>query len=768
MRNIFVFVKPALLEHILDPIVSLLIFIDGLLYDLVGNVFDIFNFFATFSLFDNDTYKRIINRIYIILGLIMLFALSYSLLRAVINPDEFSKGETTFPKLIKNVVISLIIITILPTIFQFATNIQKVIINQNTIPQIILGEDACNEKKTTPGKIIAYHSFTSFFYPSADKCDSDDIDKCAENISSSNEESKASESGNAANYKKISDDILNGKNVSFAEFNRLTYNVVEGEITYIFLVSTIFGGFLLWVIANFCFDMAVRVIKLMFFEIIAPIPVVCRIIPGGKFKDVFSTWLKKIISTFLDVFIRVFILYVSILAINVVATNFANFKNLSSFSYTFCGTTHTLNWGQAFAAKALIIMGVVVFMKQAPKLIGDLFHLDTGDMKLGLMDKLAMGGGLVAASAVGSGLGTMTRNAVNKFANKKNWQNADGKTTLGSVARNLGSGLLSMGTGAVAGAGRGFMRGRGAKNFGDVRKATDGAIGATIEARDQRAKKYKSYRQKNPGSSAIDTALGVTAGGIIDKVSRFGESLGFGSSIKELQEEQTLYQDGMKYKKELFDLVADNETVKAYQGMSKSAQDRDINNYVSEIEKEITAAGYSTRDSVGYFKLDSATGQKSYFKDSSGNVMNDLTALAISRKAADIKKYDDAVKLASLNAIAEKVNKGDGRFTAVFKKSEVWREQNSDNSTIASLSALQNLDSSQINAINSALASNDSSKIKQVLDAFEGDATAMSALGISSLGIMANDKKLKAAKSVVEEAIAEKIEEKKKDDKKGN
>lgn len=59
------------------------------------------------------------------------------------------------------------------------------------------------------------------------------------------------------------------------------------------LVSTICGLYVLWVITNFCFDMAVRVIKLMFFQIIAPIPVVCRVIPGGKMKDVFSTWMKK-------------------------------------------------------------------------------------------------------------------------------------------------------------------------------------------------------------------------------------------------------------------------------------------------------------------------------------------------------------------------------------------------------------------------------------------------------------------------------------------
>ncbi|WP_400201246.1 hypothetical protein [Methanobrevibacter smithii] len=139
--------------------------------------------------------------------------------------------------------------------------------------------------------------------------------------------------------------------------------------------------------------------------------------------------------------------------------------------------------------------------------------------------------------------------------------------------------------------------------------------------------------------------------------------------------------------------------------------------------------------------------------------------MAIERKTADIKKYDDAIKLASLNAIAEKITKGDGRFTAVLKKSEVWKSQHADNSTVSSMMSLENLDSSQISAISTALSSNDASRIKQVLDAFEGDAAAMSALGISSLGIMANDKNLKKANGAVQEAIAEKIQEKKKESK---
>ena len=88
-------------------------------------------------------------------------------------------------------------------------------------------------------------------------------------------------------------------------------------------------------------------------------------------------------------------------------------------------------------------MGTVIFIRQAPKLISEMFHLDTGDMKLGLMDKLAMGGGLMAAAATGGlGLG-----AVRNFAKSRR----DGKGVLSSVGSALTGGLAA-GIGAGYGA----------------------------------------------------------------------------------------------------------------------------------------------------------------------------------------------------------------------------------------------------------------------------------------------------------------------------
>ena len=91
---------------------NVFLFLDGMIYGVIDYMFDIFDFLAKANLFKNEIYMDIVQRIYIILGLIMMFAFSYSLLKAVINPDEFAKGEQSFPKMIKKAIISFAIIAI--------------------------------------------------------------------------------------------------------------------------------------------------------------------------------------------------------------------------------------------------------------------------------------------------------------------------------------------------------------------------------------------------------------------------------------------------------------------------------------------------------------------------------------------------------------------------------------------------------------------------------------------------------------------------------
>lgn len=462
---------------------NVFLFLDGMIYGLIDSIFDVFNFLAKVNLFSNENYMKIVRNIYMILGLIMLFALSYSLLKAVINPDEFAKGEQSFPKMIKNVIISLAIIAVLPTVFNFAFNLQNTILNQNTIPRLILGEEFDGNNNSSSGRLLSYNMFSAFLHVNEEYCtkdnenetvfDTSDAKTCAEDIKTNKSNAKWYKPWRLLNKSETFYDIdtsIKDGEIAMVNYNNFGEAVAEGKLSYLMLISTICGLYILWVLTNFCFDMAVRVIKLGFFQTIAPIPVVCRVIPGGKLKDVFSTWTKKTVGTFVDVFIRVGILYLGIFIIQLVIETWPNL-DVSKLPYT-----------QGLIAKALVLMGTVIFIRQAPKLISDMFHLDTGDMKLGLMDKLAAGGGLMAAAATGGlGLG-----AVRNFAKSRR----DGKGILSSAGSALTGGL-------AAGIGAGYGA-RKAKNFNDLKSATSKGISNQMDAR-KKVQNYIAKRKNEPG-----------------------------------------------------------------------------------------------------------------------------------------------------------------------------------------------------------------------------------------------------------------------------
>ena len=722
---------------------ALFLKLDSVIYNFIRYIYGIFLDLTKINLFGMDDYNDIVARIYIILGLIMLFVLAYSLLKAVINPDNFAKGETSFSKLIQNVVVSLVIIAMLPTIFGLAFNVQSALLNQGTLTKIILSNDDENGEKimNEGGNEMSFYVFQAFFGPDESKCD--DVEDCSkEKIESS-----------VGTLAEVDEKVLSG--ASFGLYSNFADEVSsdDGKINYSFPLSTIAGIFVLWVLLNFCFDMALRTIKLAFYQIIAPIPVICRVIPGGKLKDVFSKWVQQVISLFLEVFIRIGSIAFGVKMINIIVNKFNDGTFNDSLASNGAFSTTLI--------KALIIMALVMFIKKAPELITKLFGLDTGGMKLGLREKLAAGGGLMAGAALGTGVGLMAKKIA---ATGQNVRNAKG---IGGKAKALGAGVVTGGAAVATGMLRGGYKARGAKNFTDMRKASAGGVDATMQTGKKikgTVDRYKAEGKILPGITGTPHNAGVIIGGFVgDKWDKAKTYLGLSDGIQALQEEQSVIQEGMNFKKKLFDLVSDDSKVLTYQGLKKNAQEKDIDSYIKNIETEISALGFTQKDSQGYFKI-LANGNKEYYKDAQGNLIKDLTYTATLRKTAEIQQYDDAIKAASLMVIHDKLENDDGRFKAVLEASEVYKKQNAGNPNISELSKWENLDATQYQALQDALSSNDAQSIKRVLDAFEGDSSAQQQLGINSLGIMENDKKLKKSNGNIEYEISKMVQEKKKQD----
>lgn len=486
----------------IEAVWGLLITIDGVIYNLICYLFEIFTYLSKVNIFGMDTYKDLVSRVYIILGLVMLFVLTYTLLKAIINPDDFAKGDTSFAKLIQNVIVSLAILTLLPTVFTVAFNIQNALINYDTIPKLILGTSSdtvdvadvdsdTENSQVKGGRAIAFYMFKAFFSPNMEHhdvknnwCAHLNADECRTKLKSnswwwgSNGEHSLAETDNA---------VLNN-GATFTAYNDYSNLLDDHAISYYFPISTIAGIFVLWVMLNFCFDMALRVVKLAFYQIIAPIPVVCRVIPGGKMKDVFSKWVKQVVSLFAEVFVRIGAMSLGVYLIGLL---------IGKWNDGLPGIEALNSFGQKGIVLALLIMSIVIMIKQLPKLIGDLVGIDTGGMKLGIMDRLAQGGGLLAGAALGGGLLTGGRNAVSAIGKIKEAKGFKNKF------REVRRGLGSFGAGVASGAFRGVKGGHSSKNFGDVKKAIVGAADAADVAklkRDNRRDKAEAEWQSELNS----------------------------------------------------------------------------------------------------------------------------------------------------------------------------------------------------------------------------------------------------------------------------
>ena len=330
----------------------------------------------------------------------MLFIIAFYLLKAMINPDD-NKETSSGGKIVKNFITSVIILLILPTIFNFAFSFQFAVVDYNTIGKMF-GYSNSADTMNSAGNSMANSVFTAFFTPSRQHCTNegleDDFDECAKTITAG-----------ADDLSTVISDV--NKTGYFSSYSRFGENVARNEIDFNFLIALFGGIYLLYVIFSFCLDLGVRLVKLVFYQIIAPIPVFLRVVPEGKLSNTFNDWVKITITCYLEVFIRLFIIFFGVYLISAFTSN----EGLGSFL--------SGNEGSDFLgliAKVIIIIGVLTFIKQAPKLIGDIFGFDSSNIKLGLSEKF---GGLLAA---GGAVGSLIASKGNPLAAIRGWKNGIG------------------------------------------------------------------------------------------------------------------------------------------------------------------------------------------------------------------------------------------------------------------------------------------------------------------------------------------------------
>jgi len=353
---------------------SIALGIDAAVYSLVDVIYSVFIVICNTQLFSATTFEAFSTRIYAILGVIMLFVVASQLLMNIADPEKASSGEASTGKLAKNIIISLIAIVLLPTAFKYLYAIQKAVVTENIIGNIIIGgyasstnADYADMIKNT-GKDMALNVFLAFANPEGYAGNNEKGCQETDGLTYCVVYDKINDYG-SSNYGKISE---------FGKQDQVRNEMADGDVEYRWPFSTLAGIMVAYFLLSFSIDMGVRVAKLAYYQLIAPIPIIFRIIP--KKQDVFDNWVKGLMGTYLGVFIRLMVVYFCIFLINVIPAAWNNIVASGG------GSDRSIVNVMVYI---LLIFGVFIFMKEAPKLISSMLGVSDGDMSLGIGKKLA-------------------------------------------------------------------------------------------------------------------------------------------------------------------------------------------------------------------------------------------------------------------------------------------------------------------------------------------------------------------------------------------
>ncbi|MEG2321918.1 MAG: hypothetical protein RSB71_00300 [Bacilli bacterium] len=385
--------------------------LDEIIYKFVGTVYNLLIEIAETTIFSSDIIEALGQRIYGLLGIFMLFKVSFSVLTYIVNPDEFTDKTKGFSKIISNIMITLALFVAVPFIFSQAFKLQRILLRDNVLGKIVLGgsgsSSSMNSSTANPGRVMGYETLRAFYYldeetyPACVGISSGKLTDDSACISSAfKNQTMGATNLNSLKY------AYNSKSVDLYLDADLIFAKDPNDkftMTYIPLISTLAGGFIVLILISFCFDIAVRSIKLGFYQLIAPIPIISRIDPK-KGKDVFDKWVKSCVSTYLDLFIRLLAIYFAVFVISQIFTG-PGFTNMVT--------------GEAKASgfvKVFIVLGALLFAKQLPKILEEILGIKLdGKFKLNPLKKLnevpgvgkiaATAGGIVAGAKAGSHVG---------------------------------------------------------------------------------------------------------------------------------------------------------------------------------------------------------------------------------------------------------------------------------------------------------------------------------------------------------------------------
>lgn len=370
------------------------------IYSLISILFDVFYNLANIRILNagyevngiwHDAPITVIyKRVTLLLGIIMVFYVTFQFIKYVLEPDTFSDKEKGGEKLVFKLIIVVVLMGTVPTIFDKAYDVQRLILNSHLIDKVLIGN--ANSNVESFGRNLSANVFSLFYYQ--DVSVSEGL-ICEDNLTCQ-EIVKMNLGGitRAGSMPVITTGL--GKKVNDGRY------AIHFDAWFAMGV----GLFLCYILVLYVVDVGVRVAQLTYLQIIAPIPIIAYLSP--KKEGMFQKWVKQCVITFLDLFIRLFIICFMLLVISNI--------NISSIGESINANVDETTKTWVYIA---LILGLLLFAQKAPKLIQELFPnmgAAMGNFGLKPGDRMPA----LAAKAAAMGLGgasALARKTIGRTAN---------------------------------------------------------------------------------------------------------------------------------------------------------------------------------------------------------------------------------------------------------------------------------------------------------------------------------------------------------------
>ena len=434
--------------------------IDRPAFLILNVVYQVFFNVATVELFSNVTVRTIYYRCQMVIGIFMLFKFAVTILEGIVDPTRITDKKQGAGKIITRIITSLVILALITPInipnpankweeqlknngiiFGALYSLQDRILTNNTLGKLILGtledSDAKNNSVAEAGSqfaksiaqsFIRYNLKSGTLDPPPDGREYEDVISNRVCTTDSDVEDKYN-NGNTQEILSLVNlecSAQNGGNLSS------TLKKVFGGAQYVFAYSPI-GGICAYIISiiliGFTVDIAIRAIKLAVLRLIAPIPIISHMnisAKESKGEDSFSLWVKSLTTTYLDLFIRLAVLYFVLALIQQMISP--------------GGVRIKLGTGLPGAlAFVFVVIGLLLFARQAPRFLTEALGLQGTMSNIGLSAILS-GAGAIRAGGTFSDMVSAGRNSIDNNINAIN----SGKAAPGlGMAYNSGRDLAA-------------------------------------------------------------------------------------------------------------------------------------------------------------------------------------------------------------------------------------------------------------------------------------------------------------------------------------